>query len=102
MYKYESILKTAKLVTLICVIAAGVSYGKLRKAALGDKMPEFSLPDANAAEFMYKHGEWHGPLPFINLWSLAVNAKDSVPKVFTPLRQTHGTFTKHVAFVIMV
>jgi tetratricopeptide (TPR) repeat protein len=48
-------------VLALCVLAQTVllaSSGRadLRKAKVGDVMPEFSLPDSNGATFAYKHG----------------------------------------------
>jgi Tfp pilus assembly protein PilF len=44
------------ILAVICLLVGEPSYG-LRKVALGDKMPEFSLPDAKGAEFSYKHND---------------------------------------------
>jgi tetratricopeptide (TPR) repeat protein len=47
---------SVSILAVICLLAGEQSYG-LRNAAVGDKMPEFSLPDAKGVEFSYKHNE---------------------------------------------
>jgi tetratricopeptide (TPR) repeat protein len=46
---------SVRILAVICLLACSQCYGQLRKVAVGDKMPEFSLSDANGVEFSYKH-----------------------------------------------
>jgi len=43
-------------VLVITAIFASAGLADLRKAKIGDVMPEFSLPDSTGATFAYKHG----------------------------------------------
>ncbi len=46
-----------RILAVICLLVSSQCYGQLRRVAVGDKMPEFSLSDANGVEFSYKHGK---------------------------------------------
>ena len=43
-------------VSVMTVLLASAGLADLRKAKVGDAMPEFSLPDSTGAAFAYKHG----------------------------------------------
>ncbi len=43
------------IAVILIVLIAGQSHGQLRKIKVGDKMPEFTLPDTNNLDFTYKH-----------------------------------------------
>lgn len=52
-----SLLTVFSLIFLVqALVLTSAARGDLRKAKIGDTMPEFSLPDSNGATFTYKHG----------------------------------------------
>lgn len=55
MFHCELARMPVRILAVICLLVSSQSYGQLRKVAVGDKMPEFSLTDANGVEFSYKH-----------------------------------------------
>jgi Tfp pilus assembly protein PilF/peroxiredoxin len=55
MFHCELVRVPVRIFAVICLLVSSQCYGQLRKVAVGDKMPEFSLPDANGVDFSYKY-----------------------------------------------